>query len=234
MSPDDVVTKYRLSGLEARAVRLMHLWSETVQRMLPGHAKPATYKGDPRKTHAFKVCYKMARETEAFLQESDHHLYVRAQIDILRSIKLKSGHANVDVVCLAGERAWKRWKVWKRKYDSVVSMRSSKSDEHAPRVPMPKLVAALKKTREYLRRTSRLPMTEPTARGMSEDGSLAIAINTGSLSPYYLVLSPFFRPIVGGGFGSGFDADVYSRSLDQSAVKIFEEIFPEESSQSSQ
>lgn len=228
MKPEEVITKYSLVGLEARAVRLMQLWSDTVSKMLPGHAKPSAPKGDPRRTHAFKVCYKMCRETEAFICESEHGLYVRAQIDILRSIKLKNGHANVDVVCLAGDRAWRRWKVWKKKYDSLVCMRTPKSDDHVPRAPMPKVAAALRKTREYLRKTGRLPMTAESMESMRSDGSLAVALNAGMVSPYYLVLSPSCTGLVASGVGLGFDVAVYSKSLDESAVKLFEEVFPDE------
>lgn len=233
MKAEEVIRKYSLSGLEARAVRLMHLWSDAVVRMLPGHAKPPTGKGDPRRSHAFKVCFKMCRETEAFLEESEHPLYVRAQIDILRSIRLKKGHANVDVVCLAGDRAWRRWKVWKKKYDSLVSMRTPKVDDKTPKAPMPKVAAALRKTRDYLGRTGRLPMTADLARAMQADGSLSVALNTGMVSPYYLVLSPAFGAVVSSGANLGFDTSVYSRSLDETAVKMFEEVFPDEASRSS-
>lgn len=230
MKPDELIARYSLVGLEARAVRLMHEWCSAVEKMLPGHAKPSVGRGDPRRTHFFKVCYKMCRETEAFIPESEHPLYVRAQIDILRSIKLRKGHANVDVVCLAGDRAWRRWKVWKKKYDGLVAMRTPKADERVPKAPMPKVSAALRKTREYLRRSGRLPMTPDSAAAMRSDGSLAVALNAGLVSPYYLVLSPSCRGLLSSPGGLGFDVEVYSASLDESAVKLFEEVFPDEPS----
>ena len=84
-------------------------------------------RGDPRKSNLFRHCWKLRRETNGLLEKSEYKNYVKANLFI---VKINGGA--VDPVCITGDKAWIRYKVWKRKYDQKL-LELNSSSENSPK-----------------------------------------------------------------------------------------------------
>jgi hypothetical protein len=175
----------------------------------------------------FKYCYKLARESDGNLLEDEYQLYVRAQLDILKHINMGNGHPLIGVHCLVGDKAWKRWKLWKKKYDSTIKI---KAKTPKSKNASPKIYEALKKTSEFLRQKIGDGDAYQRLLEFESNGDLYIWINVGKVSPYYLVMSSHFEKL-----GKevelkkiNFDLDVYRNAIDGGSKEIFYEMFPYE------
>ena len=122
MNDLELIIKYKMNDLEATAFKLTLLYEELCKKEFPNerHVKISKDK-DPRKTTLFKYCYKLARETKGLFKEKDYKLYILAQLQILRLAKEGNIHALIEPQILVGEKAWKRWKIWKRIYDKKIN-----------------------------------------------------------------------------------------------------------------
>ena len=56
--------KYNMDDLEAAACRIAASWLEQSRKAFPDYRHSTMKKGDPRKSLIFKICYKLARETQ--------------------------------------------------------------------------------------------------------------------------------------------------------------------------
>jgi hypothetical protein len=110
----EVMMQYQMSPLEAKSYKLSCLYNDLLKEMFPTYASYKTSKGDPRKTNIFKYCYKLAKETP--LKDNELWMYVKAQFDIMKSLEKNGFMPLIQPNCLVGEKAWKRWLVWKKKY----------------------------------------------------------------------------------------------------------------------
>lgn len=223
----DVAKKYKMNALECKAMRILQYWIETSKIVFPDYKHPRSPSGDPRKSNMFKYCYKLARESDEKLSEDDYQLYVRAQLDILKHINMGNGHPLIGVHCLVGERAWKRWKLWKRKYDSTVQIKAKTSK---PKNASPKVYEALKKTSEFLRQKTDNGNAYQRLLEFESSGEFYTWINIGKISPYYLVLSPYFEKLASERKLKkiNFDLDVYKAAVDDGSKETFREMFPHE------
>lgn len=122
---NNIVKKYNIiDKQEIRALTLYHHWVVNIKKILPDmrHGKFNEDK-DPRKSNIFRYCYKLQREST--LEEKNYENYIRAQLIILKFLSKKyNTELVIDVNCICGEKAWKRWKVYqarliKTKNDSV-------------------------------------------------------------------------------------------------------------------
>lgn len=190
----DAIVDYNMDALEARAYKLTLLWLDKSRNMFPDYKHARMRKeGDPRKSQIFKFCYKLARETQGILEESDYPLYVRAQLEILRHITKGQEHALIDPNCLVGEKAWVRWKLWKRKYDE-----RSKVIENQEPIPANqiKVVEALNRTREFLAKTFGPEVSVEKLQEAVLNKNFHRWLTMGKISPYYLVLSPLVKKAI--------------------------------------
>lgn len=224
----DVAKKYKMNALECKAMMILQYWVDTSKLVFPDYKHPRTAVGDPRKSNMFKYCYKLARESDGNLLEDEYQLYVRAQLDILKHINMGNGHPLIGVHCLVGDKAWKRWKLWKKKYDSTIKI---KAKTPKSKNASPKIYEALKKTREFLRQKIGDGDAYQRLLEFESSGDLYIWINVGKVSPYYLVMSSHFeklgREVVLKKIN--FDLDVYRNAIDDGSKDIFHEMFPHES-----
>jgi len=216
--------KHNMNELEIKALKVCNIWMELSRKIFPKYNHGKVAKGDPRKTLMFKVCYKLVRETEAFIEDDDYKLYVRAQLDILKHISLDKGHPLIDVNCLIGDKAWKRWKLWKKKYDTTVQIRSKVS---TTKKNTSKINDLLKKTRDFFKITYGDVINFEKFIEIEKNGELYQHINLGRISPYYLVLSPFFEKISKNLQMKKihFDLNIYKSGIDESVIKYFENLF---------
>lgn len=225
----DAIVDYSMDELESKAYKLTLLWLEQSRRVFPdyNHAKMAA-KGDPRKSMIFKQCYKLVRETIGILEEREYSLYIRAQLEILKYISKSrpKSHCMIGPNCLCGEKAWVRWKLWKRKYDAV----SKVNDDKAP-VPanVLKVADTLTKTKEFLVKTFGADIGLQKYQEAATNKNWQRWISTGKVSPYYIVLSPLLEKVFPDGIKDmTMDLNVFREIITPDIREFFRKTFPNE------
>ena len=214
---------------ECKAYQLALCWLENSQKLFPkyNHLK-LPKKGDPRKCLLFKYCYKLATETKGLIIDTDYELYIKAQLHILKAITLDDNtHPRIEPQILVGEKAWRRWKLWKKRYDSRLGQVHNQSIE----TQLVKVKLALESTKVFLVKIfSGTPSLEKYKEAV-DNRNLFRWINLGKISPYYLALSPYISALFSEGIGKevAVDLEVYRKSVDGEMFRdCFKELFPEE------
>lgn len=219
----DPIVDYQMTDLEATAYKLCLLWMERSRDAFPNYSHSKFKKGDPRKSLIFRYCRKLVMETQTILDESEYPLYVRAQLEILKAIVMRDGsHPRIDASCLCGPPAWRRWKLWKKKYDSAV-----KTVSHGPvTASHNKVISALESTREFL---VQIFDGQPSLQKMKEavtNRNLFRWITVGKISPFYCVLSPWVAEVAPDLQKQvHFDLDIYRESLTEEVRAYFRDKF---------
>lgn len=218
----DAIVDYNMDTGEARAYKIMLLWLDTSKRLYPDykHAK-VLKKGDPRKGMIFKICYKLQRETQGILEEQDYSLYVRAQLEIMKALNKNNVLTMIDPNCLIGEKAWIRWKMWKKKYDQI-----SNQCEKQTVIPTQHLKVAdsLQKTKEFLVKTFGSEISTVKIQEAIDNKKWQLWLNLGKISPYFLVLSPLMKNIPVDQLVT-YDLNVFRHAVNPETQKIYERIF---------
>jgi hypothetical protein len=218
------MVEFDFSEDEARANKIYRIWLEQRKKVFPNYNHARAAKGDPRKSLIFKICYKLQRETKGLLEEKDYLLYVRAQLDVLRHLVEKDFHPSIDAGCLVGEKAWKRWKLWKKKYDA-----RTKEIRSAPvSAPVQKVRNELERTKEFLTKT----MGEINADKFKEaviNRNLFRWVSLGKISPYYVAISPIIKKVINlDDFFDSLNLEVKNYLISEEVLNIFKEFFPNE------
>lgn len=218
----DAIVDYNMDTGEARAYKLLLLWLDRSRKMFPDYKHAKMTQGDPRKSQIFKYCFKLQRETQGILEEADYPLYVRAQLEILKNITRGNTHSLIDPNCLVGDKAWVRWKLWKRKYDE-------RSKVIEDKVPMPanqvKVVEALNRTKEFLVKVFGVITLEKFQESI-QNKNFGRWLTLGKISPYYLVLSPIITQIFPEGI-KNMDLGIYREGITPEIKEYFVKIFGE-------
>lgn len=195
---EDAVTKYKMLPEHAIAMKLCAIWAKLCYAILPDyqHYRIST-KGDPRKTHLFRYCYKLYRETKNMIKDDDYEYYIRAQLEMMRSIRNADINVRIDPMILVGDKAWIRWKMWKRRYDKADKARSISGAEevHASTY---KVAQELERTRSFLVERFGSNPTLAQISEAKESGDLSHWMTLQKVSPSYILLSPFCRKACGG------------------------------------
>ena len=217
------ISRYRMDDMEAKAFKISLIWQEECSRELPGEQHEKIKEGkDPRKSILFKYCYKMAKETNGIVADRDARLYVRAQIQILKSIRDGKVHALIGPHCLVGEKAWKRWKFWKRIYDKQMST-SLSGEELGIRTKERIIELDLKRTFSLMESKG----LNDSEKYMSSLEDIVRWSSTGEISPFYFLLSPRFKRF----FGEGMipvDKALHGPSITPRIENMFRERFSHE------
>lgn len=208
----DPIIRYSMDEMEAKAFKIALMWQEECSHQLKGEKFEKVLKGrDPRKSNLFKYCYKMAKETAGIVPDKDSRLYVRAQIQVLKAINDGKSHALIGPHCLVGEKAWKRWKVWKRIYEKRMG-KSLTSEELGIKAKESKIISDLEGTFKFLE-----------GKEYSSSDLERWALN-GEISPFYAVLSPLFKRLA----GEVLDHTLYRASITPEVERFFRERFEHE------
>lgn len=224
----EAIVDYKMDELETKAYKLSLLWIDKSRKIFPDYKHTEMKKGDPRKSLIFKMCFKLARETQGVLEDKDYPLYIRAQLDILRHINTGKGHPVIDPNCLVGEKAWKRWKLWKKKYDAISAKPSEISVPTGPGAA--KALKGLEATKEFIAKTiGPSPSLEKYQEAYLNNNLFRWA-NFGKLSPYYLAISPHIaKTMKAEDFKKlNFDPDAYKPCITAEVLNVFKEMFPHE------
>ena len=225
----EAIIEYGMDPMEATAYRLALHWLEMSRRIFPDYRHATLNRGDPRKSLVFKICYKLARETQGVLQEAEYPLYVRAQLEVLRFIAKKSGNPLIDPNCLVGERAWKRWRLWKKRYDAVPSTPEGQ-DGRGLAAGALKAIDGLEKTKEFLVKALGGGLEEERYRQALLNNNIFRWASLGKISPYYLAMSPIMSRIMSQRDLErlNFQPDVYRECVNGAVVEAFNRMFPGE------
>jgi hypothetical protein len=225
----EAIIEYDMNELEAMAYKVNLLWLDKSRKIFPNYRHATMAKGDPRKSLIFKICYKLVRETQGVLANDEYHLYVQAQLDVLRHINSGKSTPLIDPNCLVGEKAWKRWKLWKRRYDAICKKPIDKEIQKSPQAIL-KALEGIERTKEFLAKTIGGDYTFEKIQECYINKNIFRWINLQKISPYYLAISPFAQKLLTEEDHKkiNFDVKVYEPCINDLVRKKFQELFPQE------
>jgi hypothetical protein len=197
ISPEDtaleLILQYNMDEIEAKAFKIACLYLNLSKKFFPNYQHYRLPKGDPRKSDLFRHCHKLVRTRDDKIADEDYRLYVRAQLDILRTIKKDDSHPFITPACLSGEKAWKRWLLWKSKYDKLIESKMSTNSATTINVnSLQKIKKDLWRTKQFF--IAWFDRLDPADIMESlKDRNIFRWYQTGSVCGYYLVLSSLVR-----------------------------------------
>jgi len=201
----DVAEHYNMDADQATAFQLCHVWLDTSREIFPDYKHyRMPKKGDPRKSMLWKLCYKLVRETKGLIPLGEYPLYIRAQLDVVKAITDGKEHPLVEPQMLVGDKAWVRWRLWKKKYDAEAKVLANQS---APTVS--KIKEAMERSKAFLFKHFR---GQPTFEQMEEAAGNKNLLRWAAdkrLSAYYLANSDYISKIFPNGMAVNADFDVY-------------------------
>lgn len=224
------IIKYRMDATESKAYKIALIWEDECRRELRGESFAKIKRSaDPRKSLLFKYCFKMAKELNGIVGDPDIPLYIRAQIQILKSIRDGEVHALIEPQCLVGDKAWRRWRMWKFKYDK--KMRSPlNASEVSVSMSEGKAKAEILDSKGFLQRMG----CDDFQVLESKRGEMQRWVKNGDVSCFYVLLSPWVERIFGRDAEFEFDRLYYRAATTPSVDQFFREKFSHEFDRSPQ
>jgi len=217
----DSAVIYGMNQLETKAYYLCLVWLDLSRHYFPKYNHFKVKKGDPRKSTLFKYCHTLIRKTWGKLPESDYHLYVKAQLVILKAVGEKENvYVRVEPNCLLGEKAWKRWKVFKKKYDAKLKF----IDDIKVETPEGVVKESLLRSHKFLKK--HLP--EFTIEKFQELNKTQIVLKwiiLGQISQYYALICPFIKHSISEeelAKKLNYDLSVYKSSINLNIIEWFD------------
>lgn len=189
----ELILTYGMNEIEAKAFKIACIYLEKSKKFFPNYKHYRLPKGDPRKSDLFRQCHKLIREKGSKIADEDYKLYIHAQLDILRSIKKGDLHPVITPSCIAGEKAWKRWLLWKSRYDKLIDSKMSASAASSVNLhSVQRIKKELWKTKQFfLAWFDRLDKSD--ILDSIKDKSIFHLYQTGSVCGYYFVLSSIIQ-----------------------------------------
>lgn len=218
----DPIFEYNMNEEETLAYKLGLLWMAISHKLFPDykHASGFPKKGDPRKSSLFKYCFKLSRETKGIIEAKDYKLYIAAQLHMLKSIEIGNTHPLIGPWCLVGEKAWVRWKVWKRKYDNIGKSKTLE-DVGLDKANFEEVKKELDKTKKFMDNKFG-PLNEETFQTKAKE--IGRNVSLGTISGFYAALSPWVIKYCSLG-----DYDLsYFKNVDAQGKDYFKKLFPEQ------
>ncbi|MEI8270540.1 MAG: hypothetical protein WCG45_04165 [bacterium] len=224
----EAISQYKMDDLESKAYKIAIKWVQISKKIFPNYNHTGIKKGDPRKSLIFKFCYKLARETAGLIPEDEYELYIRSQLDVIKHMS-NGSPVLVTPACLVGDKAWSRWKLWKRKYDKIVTKPTSKVEvpQSINKTGFYKAFAGLDQTKEFFNKNS---LVFNLATFQEKKSDIIRWTNLNKISPYYICISPLAKNILQKEDYArmNFDMSVYSSCINEEVLNKFKELFPEE------
>jgi hypothetical protein len=143
-------------------------------------------RSDPRKSNVFKHCWKLRRETRGLLESTEYKNYIIGNLTIL---KIQKGYVGPNAIC--GDKAWVRYKVWKRQYDAKMAEVSAIAPPPSVSTTSPKIIQQIDRTKKFLYERCEGEPTATKVKDFIASGIFRFWVMTGKVSQFYVVLSPF-------------------------------------------
>lgn len=189
------ILDYNMTAEESETFQIALIYEQEYRKMFENcvdgqslRRNSLPLRSDPRKSSLFRYCWKLRRETRGLIDSSEYRNYIRANLFI---IKANKGH--VEPNCITGDKAWMRYKVWKRRYDQKIADLGAKVPVRAVSVMNPKIIGEIDRTRKFLFEKCDGAPNYDKILNFIETGFFRLWVVTGKVSPYYLVLSPFIQ-----------------------------------------
>lgn len=180
---------------EKEAYNIMLLYEKEFLRIFQGEIDGQTFRRNtipkrknPKSGNLFRHCWKLRRETRGLLKDDEYELYIRANLTIL---KIHKAHVSPNAIC--GDRAWIRWKVWKRRYDQKMADVAAKPPPPSVSNTDPKIIRDLDRTKKFLFERCDGQPTEEKIKEFLDNGYMKMWIATAKVSQFYVLLSPWLR-----------------------------------------
>ena len=217
---DSAVT-YQMTPIETKAYYLCLVWMDLSHHYFPKYNHFKVRQGDPRKSSLFKYCYTMIKHTWGKLPESDYYLYIKAQLVILKAVGEKEGvHIRVEPNCLVGPKAWKRWKVFKKKYDAKLKF----IDDIAIETPEGVVKESILRSHKFLKK--HLPeLTLDKFEELNKSGIVLKWLILGQIGQYYALVCPFIKqclPEEELAKKLNYDLSIYKNSINSNILEWFD------------
>lgn len=214
------IIDWQMTETEALAYKIGLLWLHWSKEIFPKylHSHRFPKKGNPMKCSLFKFCHKMLRETQGLIKNNEYQLFVIAQLKMLASIDVGGYHPQITPQCLTGDKAWIRWKIWKRKYNAINS-RQTKEDIGLDVIPIEAICKEMQGTKTFL--TGRLgSVNEEQIMMASRD--IERWVSLGKVSVFYALLCPFVKKHCK---NLTVDPKLYEPSITPEVQACFDEMF---------
>lgn len=210
--------QYDMTPDEMKTYRLAVTWEEITKKMFPGRQGLARLaKGDPRRCSLFHDCWKLMRTTRGLLRDDEYPLYMMANLQLL---KIRDAYIAPSTLC--GDKAWVRWKVWKRLYD--LKKQDFEVQDLTEGVD-PKIVRQLDLTKRFLFEKCEGEPTVTKIQEFFDNKSFKLFTMSGRICMYYVVLSPFVKQcqdMKDLESELGFDSAVFVHKISDKVRKYFE------------
>lgn len=224
----EAILTYEMDEIEAKAYKAALVWEKLVPKEFPD--LPYTRlkkKGDPRKSILFRYCYKLIRETQGILPDDEIAIYILSQLHVLKGIAAKTRHPMVEPQVLVGDKAWKRWKLWKSRYDKRIKEHQT-AEEIKSRATKLGVIADLDNTKKFLFDRFNGQPTYNSIKAAIDDRTLVRWVTLSKVSPYYAILSPLISKALSGETLEEvflFDLSIYKDSITPEVEEYFKLVF---------
>lgn len=189
----DTIFQWKMTSTEAEVLNLAVCYEREYRKLFTEIAdgqdirrNSLPKKSDPRKSNLFRHCWKMRRETRGLLESHEYKLYILGNLTIL---KLQKAHVEPNGIC--GDKAWIRYKVWKRHYDQKVSDIAATAPPPSISTTNPKIIYQIDKTKKFLFERCEGQPTFEKIKSFVDNGIFKLWVATGKVSQFYVVLSSF-------------------------------------------
>lgn len=189
----DAIIDWNMSQLESEAFKIALIYDKLFRKIYSENPSDHSFvqntipqKSDPRKSNLFKQCWKLRRQTRGLIEFSEYQNYIHANLTI---IKLNNG--KIIPNCICGDKAWIRYKVWKRKYDIKIAEISGKTPPPSVSTTSPKIIIEIDRTKKFLFEICDGTVTEEKILKFIKNGMFNLWMVSGKVSAYYIALSPF-------------------------------------------
>lgn len=229
MSLESIIQYEITDPQHIKAIKLCLLWEKIMDAELPNYHKNRLGKGDPRKCLLFKHCLKLVRDTVGLIPDDQFKLYIFAQIFMLKNCTDGTVHALIEPNILHGDNAWKRWEIWKKRYDKEMFKRTATVETSDVTANQSNIAVEFRKTKKFLEEQLGANYSKEKLITVLKNKELVKWVSFQKISPYYLILSPLVNSVYKNLDDTfSFDIDLYNKSLSPELKADFKKIFENE------
>lgn len=229
----ELIILFKMTPDEAKAYKLSLLYQEISKQVFPNHHHLVRQKkkiSDPRKTFLFKCCYKLLNETKDKLKGNEYKFYIHAQMEVLKKITIDGEYPMISPNCLLGEKAWKRWLIWKNKFN-YSNKKAEETESALSNLNLTnKIKSELRKTKKVLQEKFQGNIN---IKESLESGIILHWVSAKVISPYFLILSPTIKKWIKEKETSyieifSIDSLIYLKDITPDIENYFKELFKNE------